>query len=191
MSRSRAVRTVTDPAVLAALAHPTRRRLMDVMKVSDASTVGMLADRLGVAVGSISHHLKVLHQADLVTPAPELARDRREHWWRLVDTALRWSSTGFDDSATTEAIVAAAASIGLERQVELARRSLSPVDRDSALARAAFSTDAWMSLTGAELDKLAGEIQQVLNRWRDREVDKNSDERGSVFVFARGFQAQP
>ena len=32
--------------------------------------------------GSVSHHLKVLHRQDLIEPAPELARDTRESWWR-------------------------------------------------------------------------------------------------------------
>ncbi|MBA3524404.1 MAG: helix-turn-helix transcriptional regulator, partial [Geodermatophilaceae bacterium] len=72
----RTTRTITDAAVLAALAHPTRRRLMDVLKVHEAATVGMLAEQLDVAVGSASHHLGVLAQAELVAEAPERARDR-------------------------------------------------------------------------------------------------------------------
>lgn len=195
MSTPRPVRTVTDPAVLAALAHPTRRRLMDALKTHQASTVGMLADRLGIAVGSVSHHLKVLHDADLVTEAPELARDRRERWWRLVDAAIRWSSTGFDDSPATEAIVAAATSMGLERQVELTRRWLAGGDRESAHALASFSTDAWLTLTADELDELSQELQEVVSRWRERTTPSGTqpldDDRTQVFVFARGFPAQP
>ena len=115
-------------AELAALAHPTRRRLMDALRTSEAGTVGTLAAQLGIAAGNISHHLKVLHEVALVIEAPELARDRRERWWRLVDSAVRWSSTEFDDSPATEAIVAAATSMGLDRQVELARRWLARDD---------------------------------------------------------------
>lgn len=187
----RTVRTVTDPAVLAALAHPTRRRLMDVLKTTDAATVGILAERLGVAVGSASHHLKVLAQAGLVEEAAEQSTDRREHWWRLVDAAVRWSGTDFDDSPATEAIVAAAASLGLERQVELARRSLTP-DPADPYSRVAFSTDAWLRLTPLELDEFGAEIQDVIARFRARaEADAGKDERAQVFVFARGFPAVP
>lgn len=190
----RTVRTVTDPAVLAALAHPTRRRVMDALRADQAATVGMLAERLGVAVGSASHHLKVLADADLVTAAPELARDRRERWWRLVDVAVRWSSDELDDSPATTAIVAAAESVGLERQIELSRRWLGRDDRASAHARAAFVSDAWLSLTAAELDEVAHEIQGVLTRWRHRAVaDAGAPDadRQHVFVFARGFPAEP
>ena len=200
MADSRSVRIVTDPAVLAALAHPTRRRLMDALRTSEAGTVGTLAAQLGIAAGNISHHLKVLHEVALVIEAPELARDRRERWWRLVDSAVRWSSTEFDDGPATEAIVAAATSMGLDRQVELARRWLARDDRESRAARAAFSTDTWLTLTGDELDQVAQEVQQVFFRWRERTKARSgsgeSEEpsggpRTQVFLFARGFPAQP
>ncbi|CAN5668553.1 helix-turn-helix domain-containing protein [soil metagenome] len=191
MAPLRTVRTVTDPAVLAALAHATRRRLMDVLKTTDAATVSTLAERTGVAVGSASHHLKVLAQAGLVEEVEEHSPDRRERWWRLVDVAIRWRGTDFDDSPATEAIVAAATSLGLERQVDLARRSLA-ADPDAPHARAAFSTDAWLRLTAVELDDLAAELQQVITRFRERAVpDAGNDARAQVFVFARGFPAMP
>ena len=80
------VRTLRDAAPLAALAHPFRARMMDALKVDGPSTASMLAARTGQAVGNASHHLKVLAAAGLVEEAPELARDRRERWWRLVST---------------------------------------------------------------------------------------------------------
>ena len=79
------VRTLRDAAPLAALAHPFRSRIMDALKVDGPSTASMLAARTGQAVGNASHHLKVLAAAGLVEEAPELARDRRERWWRLVE----------------------------------------------------------------------------------------------------------
>lgn len=195
MTPPRPVRTVTDPAVLAALAHRTRRRLMDALKLRGAATVGGLAEDLDIAAGNVSHHLKVLHRADLVVEDPALARDRRERWWRLRDAAIRWSNTGFGDSPSTEAIVAAATSQGLERQVELARASLARTEHDTPVARASFSTDAWLMLSESELDALAAEVQEVLTRWRARapadEPEPESGARAAVFVFARGFPAKP
>jgi DNA-binding transcriptional ArsR family regulator len=88
-SRATPARTVTEAKALAALAHPYRARLMDALKVDGPSTATELARRTGQAVGSASHHLKVLHDAGLVAEAPELARDRRERWWRLVTRQLR------------------------------------------------------------------------------------------------------
>ena len=91
-----AVRKITDSSVLAALAHPLRRRLMDVLKVDGAATVSMLAERTDQAVANVSHHLRVLAACDLVVEAPERARDRRERWWRLGSPSLKWSTADFD-----------------------------------------------------------------------------------------------
>ena len=102
MKTPRQVNHVTDSAVLAAMAHPLRRRLMDVLKVNGPATASMLATATDQAVGNVSHHLGVLASSGLIEEAPELARDRRERWWRLVSTALRWSTAQFaDDAAAT------------------------------------------------------------------------------------------
>src|SRR5215211_4033370 len=102
------IRKITDSAVLAALAHPLRRRLMDVLKVDGPSTASLLAERTDQAVANVSHHLKVLAGCELVVEAPELARDRRERWWRLASPGVRWSSADFDDDPASQAVASAA-----------------------------------------------------------------------------------
>ncbi|WP_237762710.1 ArsR/SmtB family transcription factor [Arthrobacter sp. ERGS1:01] len=90
------------------MANPFRSRILDALYVDGASTASGLAQRTGQAVGSISHHLKVLSQAGLIEEAPELARDRRERLWRVVAPATRWSRTEFadDPGAVTGALAA-------------------------------------------------------------------------------------
>jgi len=48
-------------------------------------------------VGSVSHHVRVLAEAGLVEEANELAKDRRERWWRLTSPSTRWSRAEFAD----------------------------------------------------------------------------------------------
>lgn len=115
------VRQISDSRVLAAFTHPVRRRLLDVLKVDGAATVGLLAERTGQAVGNVSHHLKVLAGAGLVEEAPELARDRRERWWRPTSASLRWARADFEDDPVAEAVADAAGSLQLERQAGLVR----------------------------------------------------------------------
>src|ERR1022692_673414 len=76
------IRDVTDSRVLAAMTHPLRRRLLSLLKLDGPSTASVLAQRTGQAVGNISHPLHALAAADLIEEVPELARDRRERWWR-------------------------------------------------------------------------------------------------------------
>lgn len=185
-------RVITDSAVLAALAHPLRRRLMDVLKVDGPLTASALAERTEQAVANISHHLKVLAGCDLVVEAPELARDRRERWWRLASPGLRWSSSGFDDDPASQAVAHAAISLNLERQVSLVRAWYA--NRESARevwGDTSFSTDKWLRLTPAELAEFERELLDLLGRWSSREVPDDGRRRDAVFFFAHAVPARP
>ncbi|MFG1873120.1 ArsR/SmtB family transcription factor [Micromonospora arborensis] len=186
------VRHITDSRVLAAMAHPLRRRLMDVLKVHGPSTVGQLADRTDQAPANVSHHLKVLAAADLVTEAPELARDRRERWWRLVTRALRWSNTDFDTDPADRAVADAATSLNLDRHVALARAWHAADESAQATWNdAPFSTDHWLRLTPDELAELSREMIDLLARWANRDLPDDDADRRPVFVFVHGVPARP
>lgn len=53
-------------ALFKALNDPTRREILEMLKESDL-TAGEIADRFAISKPSISHHLDLLRQADLVT----------------------------------------------------------------------------------------------------------------------------
>ena len=96
--------------VLVALHHPTRRWLAELLWVEGPATVGRLAARTGLAVGSVSHHLKPLHQQGFIEPAPELARDTRESWWRTTPRNLSWSVEDFEPDSLGRRVAAAPSS---------------------------------------------------------------------------------
>lgn len=48
-----------------ALADPTRRRILDLLKQQDL-TAGQIADQFDMSKPSISHHLNILKNTDLV-----------------------------------------------------------------------------------------------------------------------------
>ncbi|MGN9764964.1 ArsR/SmtB family transcription factor [Micromonospora sp. SD12] len=186
------VRHVTDSRVLAALSHPLRRRLMDVLKVHGPATVGLLAERTSQAPANVSHHLKVLAGAELVEEAPERARDRRERWWRLVTRGVRWSQSDFDADPAARAVADAAISLNLDRHVALARAwHATDEANQAAWPQGPFSTDRWLHLTDAELARLAEELNAVLARWGERDVPDDGQKREPVFLFAYGIPATP
>ena len=184
-------RRVTEAAVLAAVAHPLRRRLLDVLRVHGPQTASLLAQRTGSAVGNISHHVRVLADNGLLEVAPELARDRRERWWRLLQAGLTWNETDFDDDPAAAATASAAASLGLQRQVELTRAWFATASEQPDWRDASLASDYWMRLSVDELATLAQEVGEVLGRWRERGAADDGVARRPVFVFARGFPASP
>lgn len=188
----RTVRQITDSNVLAAMSHPLRRRLMDVLRVDGPSTATMLAERTDQAVGNISHHLRILARSELVEQAPELARDRRERWWRLASDSVRWSTTDFDGDPAAEAVERAALSLELERQVAFVRaHNAADADVRAAWPTGPFSTNHWLRLTDTELAQLAGEVIALFGRWADREIPDDGQDRETVFAFAHAVPARP
>ena len=185
------VRTVTEVKALSAMANPFRSRMLDALAVDGPSTASALAQRTGQAVGSASHHLKVLAEAGLVVEVPELARDRRERWWRLVAPGTRWSRAEFSEDASAVTAALAAEALGLERQFERARDWLANAESAGDWDDAAFATQNWLTLSIEELQQLSEELIAVTQRWRHREIADDGVERETVFVFARGFPAQP
>lgn len=185
------VRTLRDAASLAALAHPFRARMLDALKVDGPSTASMLAKRTGQAVGNASHHLKVLAEAGLIEEAPELAKDKRERWWRLVSSGTRWSTSEFGDDTAALAAAREAEVLQFKRQVERVRQWLVNAGSDPVWDDAAFATQYWIRVTPEELRDVAEELMAVLKRWGDREIPDDGAERESVIVFGRGFPAQP
>lgn len=192
MAENQEIRDLTDARALSALANRHRSRILDVLAVDGASTASAIAARIDLAVGSVSHHLKVLSEVDLVEEAPELAKDRRERWWRLVSKSTRWARSDFaSDTAAVNAALAAE-SLSLQKQLERARDWMARSSLEDPWDLAAFATQTWMKLTPDELKELSTELIYVLRSWR-RRTDGAEDgaERHPVMVFIRGFPSEP
>jgi DNA-binding transcriptional ArsR family regulator len=184
----RRTREIKDSKVLASMSHPLRRRLLDVLKVEGPSTVSSLAEHTGQAVGNISHHLRVLAESDLVEEVPELARDRRERWWRRTTARMRWSPQDFPDDPVADA----AASLNLDHAVNIARAWFASREGyEEEWREAAFSSDTWVRLSPAEMTQLASEVVGLFNRWSDREIPDDGQQRKPVFLFAHGMPGRP
>jgi DNA-binding transcriptional ArsR family regulator len=79
---------ITDAAVLKAVMHPLRRRIMDELGRGPA-TATKLAKELGENSGATSYHLRELAKYGFVDEAPELAHGK-ERWWRARPRDIRW-----------------------------------------------------------------------------------------------------
>jgi DNA-binding transcriptional ArsR family regulator len=179
-------RRLTDAQALAALSHPARQSLLDVLAAHGPATVGTLASRTAMAAGSVSHHLGVLARFGFVEEAPELARDRREHWWRGTRGSYTWSADDFAGDVVGEAVAAAAASNNLERQVRHVRAWLHYREGrpDGGTDGDSYASDAWMQLSDEETLAVGEEIQAIFFRWARREVPDDGAVRRAIFGFA-------
>jgi DNA-binding transcriptional ArsR family regulator len=182
----------TEDRILTAMSHPLRRRLLDILKVYGPATATVLAKRSDQGVGNISHHMRIMAEAGLVEEAPELARDRRERWWRRAVRSTTWHSGDAALDPAAEAIESAAVSANLDREVQLVRAWLAASDEErAAWPDGPFSIDAWLRVTPAELTVFGAELMATIHRWSVREIPDDGQHRDTVFTFARAAPGQP
>lgn len=187
-----AVHQVTESRVLAALAHPLRRRLLNMLKVDGPATASVLSERTGQAVGNISHHLRTLAGAGLIEEVPELARDRRERWWRRTPGPVQWSSADFAGDEATEAIARAVESVNLDTQLGFLRAWAAAPDEERARwPTGPVAMDSWLRMDDDELAEFSVQLLALVRRWADREIPADGRDRAPVFFFAHGIPARP
>jgi DNA-binding transcriptional ArsR family regulator len=182
--------------LLVAFHHPIRRWLTELLGVQGPSNVGQLAAATGLAVGSVSHHLKMLHQQDLIEPAPELARDTRESWWRLKPRTMTWSVEDFDEGTLGRRVAQTAEAENLRYQVRAMQDWLRRAPGETPAWRtAANSVDTYVAATEEQVRDLARRLSRLVKVWSDECMaaaeEHPDDVRRPVRAVARVFPSEP
>jgi DNA-binding transcriptional ArsR family regulator len=182
--------------LLVAFHHPLRRWLTELLGVEGPANVGQLAAATGLAVGSVSHHLKVLHQQDLIEPAPELARDTRESWWRLKPRSMSWSVDDFDEGTLGRRVAQTAEVENLRFQVRAMQEWLRRAPEDTPGWRAAASSaDTYVPATEDQVRDFARRLGDLVRDWSAEcmadAAENPGEHRRPVRAIARVFPSEP
>lgn len=182
--------------LLIAFHHPVRRWLTELLGIEGPANVGQLAARTGLAVGSISHHLKMLHQQDLIAPAPELARDTRESWWRLKPRSMSWSVEDFGEGTLGRRVAETAEAENFRFQVRAMQDWLRRASGETPAWRtAANSVDTYVPATEVQVRDLASRMSELIHAWTDEclaDAGAHPEvERRPVRAVARVFPSRP
>jgi DNA-binding transcriptional ArsR family regulator len=199
MSEPREPRRLNDPDLLKGLTHPLRRTLLRLLTQLGPATVSLLAARIDADPGQISYHLRELGKRGFIEEAPELARDRRERWWRVAPGATTWSVDSFEDPADRAVAEALYGSIVSDQFDRLRAFEAAKASFGADWSEAAVSSNSELRLTPDELRELSAELDTVLRRWAElgridpnsRPEDRADDGRQNVFLFFHAFPEQP
>lgn len=170
---------LTDPRALRAYAHPTRMRLVGLLRTEGPFTATRAAELTGESVASCSYHLRILAKYGLVEVAP--GGQGREKPWRATARFTQWPNHS-EDPAVTEASRALETAIA-ERYFELITRA---VEERHGLPRewqeAERIGDQMLYLTAQELADLGEKIDRLLRPYEDRQSDPAARPRGARLV---------
>lgn len=187
---SPANRRTADTSVIAAIHHPLRRRLIDLLGAEGPSTASRLAEATGELVGNVSHHLKVLAAAGVIEEAPELAKNRRERWWRNAHASYWWPVADAGDDPAAKLVAVTAEEANLTHHTAKVRGWFEDRQQyDEPWMRAAFSTESWLTLTPERLAELSGRIQELIQEYYENPSSGADAE--TVFAFAHAVPARP
>jgi DNA-binding transcriptional ArsR family regulator len=170
-------RRLSDPRELAALAHPVRLGIMELLTVDGPLTATELADRLDETPANCSWHLRKLAEHAFVEEAG--GGIGRQRPWRVRSIGLAWDD--LDATPGERRAGRALEEMLLQRQVTRFQQSRAQLldDGDREWAEAATSSEYATWLTVEELEELNVEIRAVLERYADRLTDRESRPPGS------------
>jgi DNA-binding MarR family transcriptional regulator len=188
---------ITDLDALKVFTHPLRIRLYRALFTARTATASHLADQVDEAVSLVSYHLRKMAAHGFIVEAPEHSTDGRERWWKVSsERGFSFRSADFDDRPEGAAVLAQ-----VTRQLLATRadRYQQYLDEQSAWSRewtnASFSNEFMPLLTAAELQQMADEITELMQRWTDRgrtaEDAGDTEGREHVAVQMYGFPFRP
>jgi len=160
--------TLTSAASMRVLAHPTRLRLLALLRERGPQTAAQLGDVIDEAPGTISYHLGKLSSSGLIEPAEAQSTDQRERWWQATTPLTSWEPADLLGDPDT-----LAASSALQKSIAqaYAARYTEYIDMAAALPRewvaAGASGDRSLRLTAGELATMRGELEEFVDRWLD------------------------
>lgn len=127
----------------------------------------------------------------MIIEAPELAKTRRERWWRMGDTSeYSWSVADAKGDPAAELVAVTAEDANLAHQVGKVRQWFDMrYASEEPWVRAAYASERWLTLTPAQLRELSERIEDVVREHHDNPAE--GEDAHKVFFFAHAVPARP
>jgi DNA-binding transcriptional ArsR family regulator len=187
-AEERKIARLKDAREMRALAHPLRLRLLGELRMRGPQSVGMLCDLVDEAPGSISYHVGKLAEFGFVEPAPELARDRRERWWRAAQAQTSWDPVeALDDPERRSASDSLRRAVLRGNVASLERYLEAEPSMAREWVRGTTIGDTFLHLTSDELLELGGELEALVARWQARS-NPDRAQAGAVTLAYQAFR---
>lgn len=182
---------VTDPTALRALAHPVRVRLLGLVREHRPVTAARLAVLVDESTASVSYHLSVLERHGFIERDPVPGETRRHKPWRTTFDSMRITSGGAGPGGDPDHPAPPPAQTP-EGVVLSTLLSQARAEQDAYLSGDPGLSAGWQEvgafqltrlvLRAQEVDRMAEEVQAVIERYRGHEGPQVPLDRSRVSV---------
>lgn len=167
-------------AGLRALSHPTRLKMLMLLRLEGPATATQLAQQLRLNTGATSYHLRQLAEHGFIAEDAERG-DARDRWWKAAhqSTYAGLSGRTTDDEAdSAEAYLRSVALLYTETLMQYAaeRRHL-PLPWQQA----STTSDWHLRLTAERAEQLTDTLAALIDEWAQQE-DPEGTEGAADFV---------
>jgi len=160
--------TITDVAVMRALAHPARLALLEHLTTAGPSTATECAGIVALTPSATSYHLRALAKVGMVEEAPGRG-DGRERFWRSTGSGYLVEADRPDDAPEVLEAKRELMDSFLAREEAQARRYLARArDEPEEWRDATFHNGVVLLVTAEELKRLGEALMEVLHPYRKR-----------------------
>jgi DNA-binding transcriptional ArsR family regulator len=176
-----ATSSITPSAAgLRALSHPTRLRMLMLLRIEGPATATQLAQQLRLNTGATSYHLRQLAEHGFIAEDAERG-DARDRWWKAAhqNTHAELSGRTSDEEAeSAEAYLQSVALLYTETLMQYAaeRRHL-PLPWQEA----STTSDWHLRLTADRAEQLTDALTELIETWSQQE-DAEGTEGAADFV---------
>lgn len=170
---------------LKALTHPTRLRMLGMLRVDGPATATTLATRLGLNTGATSYHLRQLADHGFVVEDTERG-NARDRWWKAAQQATSFPSglaTTDDEKQTLDAFIQAAMVV----QTESLQAAMEERPMLTQEWRSASSFSDWViTVPASRAQELTTRLKEIVSGWEEApEAEGSTDFVVQLHAFPR------
>jgi len=172
-------------AGLRALSHPTRLKMLMLLRLEGPATATGLAGQLRLNTGATSYHLRQLAEHGFIEEDTERG-DARDRWWRAVHQSTR-AGLRFDDADEAESAESYLQSVAMMYTEALmqavAERRYLPLPWQQA----STTSDWHLRLTPERAEQLTDALAELVDSWSEHEEPADAEGAADFVVNLNAF----
>jgi DNA-binding transcriptional ArsR family regulator len=153
-------------AGLRALSHPTRMKMLMLLRLEGPATATQLARRLTLNTGATSYHLRLLAEHGFIVEDTERG-DARDRWWRAAHQSTHADLEARTSDEEAESSEAYLHTVGLMYTESLMQHADERRYLPAPWRRASTTSDWHLRLTPERADQLVEALIEVVEGWTE------------------------